>query len=547
MQLLPLGKQQFFDNSGAPLANGQVYFYAPGTTTFLDTWPVQSGGAPNPNPVVLDSTGAAAIWGDTTYRQVVKDSAGTVVWDEIVDASVSSAALAAPNGSYLVGFVQGGSDVARSSEDKQRETVTPMDFAGTGTGCDDTEAIQRAINYLYSNFGGGEVWFPRGYKCTISSVDILAGVVLRSTEVFRGGGATITANTAGATMFTHAAGRTNGGLIGFNISGKLAGGGYASKLITMLGGGFLCRNVSGSDFSDQVFTVGGIVNCVENIGGYNGLLTRARDAISGVVEFIGTDCYAWHIEATTGQNGIEHTITDANLRCGAINIGGNNNSVFGAIGELSDVGMYITGSDARIIGNRADLNYGHGFIVSGSNNQIIGNYSLNNGQATDDTYDAFVVSGIGNVFSGNRANTKSTIKNRHRYGFNDSIGSNTVDQHNSYDPSNRSVGQARLPFLNNGFLGSGFSKSNQLIRNAVNSSTIDATSTSLVSLASYSAATDITSISGNNGDTVRIHGNSLCTIINGPTLQTNTGANKVMASKIYAFTNINGIWYEQAS
>ena len=35
--LLPNGEQQFIDNNGAPLANGTVTFYVPGTTTLKNT------------------------------------------------------------------------------------------------------------------------------------------------------------------------------------------------------------------------------------------------------------------------------------------------------------------------------------------------------------------------------------------------------------------------------------------------------------------------------------------------------------------------------
>lgn len=83
MQLLQNGKQQFIDQNGAPLANGSVYFYAPGTTNPMPTYQDPAGSILNTNPVALDSRGQAIVWGSGTYRQVVKDCNGNTIWDQI--------------------------------------------------------------------------------------------------------------------------------------------------------------------------------------------------------------------------------------------------------------------------------------------------------------------------------------------------------------------------------------------------------------------------------------------------------------------------------
>jgi hypothetical protein len=84
MQLLPNGKQSFFDNNGAPLAGGEVTFYIPGTTTFKDTWQDKDKNALNTNPIILDAGGRAVIWGEGLYRQIVRDSLGNLIWDQLV-------------------------------------------------------------------------------------------------------------------------------------------------------------------------------------------------------------------------------------------------------------------------------------------------------------------------------------------------------------------------------------------------------------------------------------------------------------------------------
>lgn len=80
--LLPNGKQQFLDSNGAPLAGGQVFMYvAPATTTPKTTWQDAARVTPNTNPVALDSSGEALIYGVGTYRQLVKDAIGNTIWD----------------------------------------------------------------------------------------------------------------------------------------------------------------------------------------------------------------------------------------------------------------------------------------------------------------------------------------------------------------------------------------------------------------------------------------------------------------------------------
>lgn len=80
--LLPTGETTFLDANGIPLASGTVTFYIPGTTTPKDTWQNSAQTILNPNPVTLDSAGRAIIYGSGSYRQVVKDSLGNLVWDQ---------------------------------------------------------------------------------------------------------------------------------------------------------------------------------------------------------------------------------------------------------------------------------------------------------------------------------------------------------------------------------------------------------------------------------------------------------------------------------
>lgn len=81
--LIPNGVQQYFDNNGNPLTSGYVYYYEPGTTTFKNTWQDGDKNTLNSNPIRLNAAGRAIIYGDGTYRQVVKDKAGNLIWDAV--------------------------------------------------------------------------------------------------------------------------------------------------------------------------------------------------------------------------------------------------------------------------------------------------------------------------------------------------------------------------------------------------------------------------------------------------------------------------------
>ncbi len=83
--LLPNAKQQFFSNTGTPLAAGTVDFFIPSTNTRKTTWfsSTESTGTQNTNPVLLDAAGRAIIYGDGVYRQVLKDNLGNTIWDAI--------------------------------------------------------------------------------------------------------------------------------------------------------------------------------------------------------------------------------------------------------------------------------------------------------------------------------------------------------------------------------------------------------------------------------------------------------------------------------
>lgn len=209
--LSPVPKLQFFTAAGVPLVGGKLYSYAAGTTTPLATYTSSTGGTANTNPVILDSRGEAAVWlGASLYKLKLTDANDVEIWtgdnvnqlppvltnqtgatnigftpygtiastnvqaaiQEVLDESATSiAALAASNGSSLVGFIQSGTGaVASTVQAKLREPyISVVDFGAVGdntTSCDTavTNAFAAALDQ------GKPLYFPEGtYKFTTAA------------------------------------------------------------------------------------------------------------------------------------------------------------------------------------------------------------------------------------------------------------------------------------------------------------------------------------------------------------------------------------------
>jgi microcystin-dependent protein len=87
--ILPPAKTTFFDQNGKPLTSGTVDFYIPSTTTRKVTWQDAGETILNTNPVILDAAGRALILGSGSYRQIVKDRQGNIIWDQVTSSAGS--------------------------------------------------------------------------------------------------------------------------------------------------------------------------------------------------------------------------------------------------------------------------------------------------------------------------------------------------------------------------------------------------------------------------------------------------------------------------
>ncbi len=75
------GYFQYTTSNGNPLSGGTIGFYFPGTTTPKPIWKDRAKTLPSPNPLTLDSTGRAQLYGFGVYRQIVRSSSNQLIWD----------------------------------------------------------------------------------------------------------------------------------------------------------------------------------------------------------------------------------------------------------------------------------------------------------------------------------------------------------------------------------------------------------------------------------------------------------------------------------
>lgn len=83
--LLPNAVQQFFDSTGKPVSAGTVQHFIPNTSTPKTTWVDPGEAVAQPNIITLTTSGRPTnpIYGNGSYRQLVKDRNNVVIWDAL--------------------------------------------------------------------------------------------------------------------------------------------------------------------------------------------------------------------------------------------------------------------------------------------------------------------------------------------------------------------------------------------------------------------------------------------------------------------------------
>lgn len=157
---IPPGKQTFLDpETGALLSLGTVTHYIPSTTIFKNTWADEDQTEVNTNPITLDATGSCAIWGSGLYRQILKDSAGNVIWDLVtgfVGGGAGGGDVFGP-GSSTPGHIVLWNDTDGTSIDDGGASLGPAQ-GGTGATSVPTNGqipIGNGTNYVAANITAG--------------------------------------------------------------------------------------------------------------------------------------------------------------------------------------------------------------------------------------------------------------------------------------------------------------------------------------------------------------------------------------------------------
>ena len=436
--------------------------------------------------------------------------------------------------------------------------INVVDYGAVGGGIiDDTDAIQAAIDAANALYGTNRntinvlfPYVPGGYL--VSSITLKSGVNLYSPSGVGTLGAYLTSTTPGWVIDTPATTILHAGVDGVGVVG---GGTPATNGL----GGIRfqdtdrcwIKNTFLYGFANQGILVSAGGACLfQDILIYQALMDRSRAAFAGAFEVYGTDHKLDFIEATSSQN-IEGDVTDANLYLAGILMGATNCFVSDCIGEISDVGIYVSGNYNRFVNCRADLNYGHGWAIAATSNrnQYTGCLALNNGKGTTNTYDGFFVVGTkGQTSQFSNCLAHSITAPYHRYGFNDPTTS--VNAGNRWIGCN-STGHATAAVS----LGAIYPSVFEIPQGKRGNNFTDGDTTPSVAMCSVfdtvnTSPTTITNFDdGIDGQIIRIRctGTPNNTTIdhNGITIFTKTAADIVCANGIfYSFMKRGTAWYE---
>lgn len=172
---------QFFDANGAPLALGNLYYYAAGTTTPLDTYSDSAGTVANTNPIVLDGSGRLDVdvyLGSTSnYKEVLTTASATVApWpdDNIPLASqpdwnATSGPNQILNKPVLAAVATSGSYTDLSNTPATNSPFTGDSGSGGTSGLVPAPAAGDALANMFLSAGGG--WAtPPGSSISVNLV-----------------------------------------------------------------------------------------------------------------------------------------------------------------------------------------------------------------------------------------------------------------------------------------------------------------------------------------------------------------------------------------
>lgn len=307
--LLPQGEVQFFDNNGQVLSGGQIFFYLPGTTTPKSTYQNSAGTVLNTNPVILDSSGRAIIYGSGAYQETVEDANGNLIWSQITTdtsatgyswagtsgGTANAQTLTAPNfaltDGQIIGFIAGHSNTGALTFTVNGGSPINVVKATTSgsialTGGEVVTGNQYQITYSATNGNFQLVSYPFSATVPITSVTGLgtgvqtalqvalngAGGVLSYQApvptVYTSGSGTYTVPTGAQYLDVEMCGAGSGGSGGGTLAtGGAGGAGGATTFGTLTANGGPATPTSGSTtLSTPATATGGDINIAGVLG-----------------------------------------------------------------------------------------------------------------------------------------------------------------------------------------------------------------------------------------------------------------------------------------
>jgi len=299
-----------------------------------------------------------------------------------------------------------------------------------------------------------------------------------------------------------------------------------------------------NQFGEQAIVIAGGNACaIEDVYAQNAVLVRSRSSVIGAIDVSGSDHWMHRVEATISGSA-EGTVQSSSLWCVGISWKANNGFLHACVGEISDVGIHVSGTRNRISDCRGDLNYGHGFMVTGGSNQFPNCLGLNNSQDTTNTYSNFhaTSASANNQYANCQGN--DTLTKKAKYGFEDLIGTDsnknqyvncrsiTAVTAQFFTPDGVSAAMAPFPAAN-------------LKTLTANSTTPDVTGYERFITANSSPTTITNFTGGVQGQTLYVLCNDANTSIGhsgSGTFTPNAGTVKLVSGRIYVFTRHSTAW-----
>lgn len=409
---------------------------------------------------------------------------------------------------------------------------------------DSTAAIQAKLNSIGGR--GGVAFFPPGVYLVSNltpkkGTTLFSGVLSRSLLANAVGPVTLQAKP-GTTGYMIDSDQHAVGVIGICFNGA----GVDCAAIRSKAGtqGWVIQAIFVDNFGREALYLDGLAHSVRDVAGTNLNKTTPTSRVGAViVPASGTDHYFSECEIT-GDSGFPGTLNSANLYKTSFLVAGTNCMFTSCIGELGDVGFYVTGTLNKFATCRADLNHGHGWFTAGDNNVFAACGANDNSSGQAGVYDNWHVTGQGNSHAACSAVSTGTY-GLPKYGYFDSAVGAQPYQHNAWH------GPIPVGFTTSAFK---YADSNAAgpvlppIKGGTTSATPNVEGLTILTMDHGSPTTVTSFVGGTPGQVLRIKGNANTTIQhNGGPIFTRTGANRVLEyNKVYVFTCIDGYWFESA-